>query len=159
SHADTLPNQKHNLSLIGLDTRWNLRPAESRSVPFVLVGFGVGTSHTGGRKPESLQRGAPSIGLGLLQALGGQRHYLRLQVRDELFREREALTFSHHWYATAGLQWIFGGKAHDADLDGVRDWLDECPATPLGATVDAKGCPKDSDGDGVLDGLDKCPGT
>ncbi|HTK32485.1 MAG TPA: OmpA family protein [Candidatus Saccharimonadaceae bacterium] len=159
SHADTLPNQKHNLTYAGLDARWNLRPAESRTVPFVLVGLGYGISHTGGHAPESLERGAGSVGLGLLQAVGGQRHYLRLQVRDEFFREREALTFSNHWYATAGLQVIFGGKAHDADLDGVRDWLDQCPATPIGATVDAKGCPKDSDGDGVLDGLDQCPGT
>jgi OOP family OmpA-OmpF porin len=47
----------------------------------------------------------------------------------------------------------------DADGDGVPDLIDECPNTPAGWTVDAKGCPLDSDGDGVPDSIDKCPGT
>ena len=28
----------------------------------------------------------------------------------------------------------------DADRDGVADYLDQCPNTPIGATVDARGC-------------------
>jgi len=47
----------------------------------------------------------------------------------------------------------------DSDGDGVADHLDHCPATPAGVAVDAKGCPLDSDGDGVLDSIDSCPGT
>jgi len=47
----------------------------------------------------------------------------------------------------------------DADGDGVPDYLDECPDTPSGVEVDAKGCPLDADGDGVPDYLDKCPDT
>ncbi|MEJ2190094.1 MAG: OmpA family protein [Acidobacteriota bacterium] len=47
----------------------------------------------------------------------------------------------------------------DDDGDGVPNHLDECPDTPHGVTVDARGCPVDSDGDGVPDYLDKCPGT
>lgn len=51
----------------------------------------------------------------------------------------------------------------DLDRDGVLDSLDQCPATPAGTAVDAKGCPlnlsDDSDGDGVTNSLDKCPGT
>jgi OOP family OmpA-OmpF porin len=50
-------------------------------------------------------------------------------------------------------------EAGDADDDGVPDTLDQCPNTPRGATVDARGCPIDSDGDAVYDGLDRCPGT
>jgi len=30
----------------------------------------------------------------------------------------------------------------DADQDGISDDLDKCPATPVGAMVDAAGCPK-----------------
>jgi len=41
----------------------------------------------------------------------------------------------------------------------VRDWIDKCPATPIGAKVDATGCPLDTDGDKVWDGLDTCEGT
>src|SRR5438477_299528 len=49
--------------------------------------------------------------------------------------------------------------ALDSDHDGVPDKDDACPNTPLGATVDARGCPHDSDGDGGLDGIDQCPNT
>ncbi|WP_366522393.1 OmpA family protein [Flagellatimonas centrodinii] len=51
------------------------------------------------------------------------------------------------------------GCALDTDGDGVPDYLDQCPNTPAGAEVGPDGCPLDSDGDGVPDGRDKCPGT
>jgi OOP family OmpA-OmpF porin len=47
----------------------------------------------------------------------------------------------------------------DSDGDGVVDRLDQCPDTPRGARVDARGCELDSDGDGVIDRLDQCPDT
>src|SRR5213083_2525656 len=65
-----------------------------------------------------------------------------------------------HIVGSAGLSIFTGPSAfRDADLDGVADGKDACPGTPVGAVVDARGCPKDSDGDGVYDGIDKCPGT
>lgn len=47
----------------------------------------------------------------------------------------------------------------DSDHDGVPDYKDKCPNTPAGVPVDPDGCPLDSDHDGVPDYLDKCPGT
>lgn len=47
----------------------------------------------------------------------------------------------------------------DADGDGVSDSRDQCPGTPDGVTVDAKGCPLDDDKDGVANYMDKCPDT
>ncbi len=47
----------------------------------------------------------------------------------------------------------------DSDGDGVPDLMDDCPATPKGVKVNAKGCPLDSDGDGIPDYLDKEPHT
>jgi len=47
----------------------------------------------------------------------------------------------------------------DEDADGVTDFKDECPYTPAGAQVDAKGCPLDGDKDGVPDGLDDEPAS
>jgi hypothetical protein len=47
----------------------------------------------------------------------------------------------------------------DEDGDGVKDMMDECPRTPAGVPVDAKGCPMDSDGDGVPDHEDDEAGT
>ncbi|MCK5427423.1 MAG: OmpA family protein, partial [Thermodesulfovibrionia bacterium] len=46
-----------------------------------------------------------------------------------------------------------------SDGDGVPDYMDKCPGTPAGVSVDSSGCPPDSDGDGVPDYLDKCPDT
>jgi outer membrane protein OmpA-like peptidoglycan-associated protein len=143
----------------GLDLRWNLRPADGRGVPYFLTGMGYGTSNAEGLTPAKLERGAPSLGLGVLWNLHDQRTYLRLQVRDIMFREREQLEFSNHIAATIGLQHNWGGKVRDQDLDGVRDWLDQCPNTPIGAKVDARGCPIDSDRDSVFDGIDQCPNT
>ena len=66
---------------------------------------------------------------------------------------------------------VFLAKVGDQDGDGVLDPSDQCPNTPRGVRVDARGCPvptqitqapkkiMDSDGDGVLDNMDICPGT
>jgi OOP family OmpA-OmpF porin len=61
------------------------------------------------------------------------------------------------------VEFSFGGTNYsasaDADQDQVPDRKDKCPNTPVGARVDANGCPMDGDGDGVYDGLDQCPDT
>lgn len=51
------------------------------------------------------------------------------------------------------------GCPSDSDTDTVLDGLDDCAATPTGARVDPKGCPTDADADNVFDGLDECPDT
>ena len=50
-------------------------------------------------------------------------------------------------------------QEQDSDNDGVIDRVDQCPATPQGASVDGIGCELDSDNDGVVDSLDICPNT
>jgi OOP family OmpA-OmpF porin len=160
SEADTIGNPTLNFSSIGADLRFNLRPGENKVVPFALAGLGYGRSSGGGVEPDPRERGAPSIGAGALFNLRGHpRWYMRAQVRDIFFREANDQEFSQHFGAMVGIHYLWGGKMKDVDLDSVRDWIDECPATPIGAKVDAKGCPIDSDGDGVPDGIDKCDGT
>ena len=147
SEADTAPNQTHNFSMGGVDLRWNLRPADAKAVPFAFVGAGYGLSHTSGRKPDKLERGAATFGLGLLVNALDPRCYVRIEARDIMFREREQPDFSHNLGVTAGLQWAFFGRVRDQDLDKVRDWNDRCPDTPIGSVVDAHGCPVDPDAD------------
>jgi OmpA-OmpF porin, OOP family len=99
-----------------------------------------------------------SLGLGLAQFVpsGGPR----IELRAEQLLGTPAYT---NWQLILG--WSFGLKAPretprtDSDGDGVYDEDDDCPGTPRGARVDARGCPMDSDGDGVYDGLDQCPDT
>ena len=148
---------KHQWSYLALDALWMVRDPAEHSTPYLLAGFGLGRSNS----PNPIVRaGAPSLGLGFRYNLANNpRAYLRLQARDVMFRERDAGQFSQHLALTAAFQWVFSGRPKDQDLDGVRNWLDQCPNTPIGAKVDAKGCPLDGDGDGVFDGLDKCPDT
>lgn len=50
----------------------------------------------------------------------------------------------------------------DDDKDGVVNYMDECPGTPAGTTVDSHGCSDvqvDSDNDGVVKHKDACPDT
>lgn len=47
----------------------------------------------------------------------------------------------------------------DGDGDGVPDFRDDCPNTPPGVAVDARGCPLDGDADGVPDHMDKEPNS
>jgi|GEM_PF-2169302 len=49
-----------------------------------------------------------------------------------------------HWGFSAGLSWLFGNKAAgpgDADKDGVKDDVDQCPDSPRGSPVNTSGCP------------------
>ena len=53
-------------------------------------------------------------------------------------------------------------SAPDSDSDGVRNGIDECPSSPSGANVDAKGCSTselDNDGDSISNSADQCPNT
>jgi len=149
----------HEFSWTGVDLRWNLRDPSERFTPFLLTGFGYGRSHD----PDLVMfsgRGAAAAGAGVIMNLmGKERAALRLQVRDVFMKEANADQISSHIALTAALQFTFRGKSKDQDLDGVRNWLDACANTPVGAKVDDKGCPVDSDHDGVFDGLDKCEGT
>lgn len=66
------------------------------------------------------------------------------------------------WNGLVGLRYKFGTwppKAPDSDGDGVPDYRDDCPNTPAGAIVNARGCAIDSDADGVADYGDSCPNT
>ncbi len=149
----------HEYSWLGMDLRWSLRDPSERVTPYLLTGFGFGRSHDPDLAIIS-RRGSPSVGAGVIMSLfGRERMALRLQVRDVMLREVDATSFSNHLGVSAALQWSWRGKSKDQDLDGVRNWLDQCPNTPIGANVDARGCPIDSDGDGVFDGLDKCEAT
>ncbi|MEQ1832276.1 MAG: OmpA family protein [Candidatus Eisenbacteria bacterium] len=158
--SDALYNEaEQNLSWTGVDLRWSLRDPSEKVTPYLITGLGYGRTHTPDQQFIT-QKGSPSAGAGVIMSLGGrERMALRLQVKDVMLRERDDKEFSNHIIATAALQFTFRGKSKDADLDGVRNWIDLEPKTPIGAKVDAQGRAKDSDGDGVFDGLDKCEGT
>jgi outer membrane protein OmpA-like peptidoglycan-associated protein len=124
--------------------------------------IGAGYERLFYRGALSFQDNGPHVVLGDRLAIGS-RTALRVEVQGAYFPTTNAPGASGkplNLSANIGLSiFSFGGASRDADHDGVPDKRDRCPGTPLGATVDANGCPGDEDGDGVLNGLDKCPGT
>jgi outer membrane protein OmpA-like peptidoglycan-associated protein len=159
SESELDESQSHDFAYYGADLRWNLVGGENKVVPFVITGFGYGSSKSDAADPTELNGGAATLGLGVLYNVLNPRTYVRLQVRDVFFNERYFEQMNQHFAVTLGLQYTFGGKYKDIDLDGVRDWLDHCPLTPIGAQVTPDGCPTDADQDSVFDGLDSCAST
>lgn len=49
------------------------------------------------------------------------------------------------------------GKPKDDDMDGIPNFVDQCPGTPTAVSVDLIGCPTDKDMDGIADYQDACP--
>lgn len=155
----------------------NMYNRDGRLSPYVLAGIGlVNTDLPGLRDRDDLEL---SAGVGALTGLGGSRVSLRTEV---LYRWQDASDSLSDVLVNVGLSYALGGRRSpvptpaseappsapvappppppaDTDGDGVPDGRDECPATPPGATVDARGCETDGDGDGVVDRLDECPGT
>ena len=127
--------------------------------PYLTGGAGLIWAKTGGATESKF---AWNGGGGFRLRLS-DRIALRTDVRDISYQVldvpagKDKFRHSAEWFG--GLSFGFGGKPKDSDLDGVPDKIDQCPGTPAGARVDAKGCPLDSDGDGVYDGLDQCPDT
>jgi OmpA-OmpF porin, OOP family len=127
--------------------------------PFLFVGGGYSRMQPQATPSTFLNQGNLEFGGGfnlwLSDAVG-----LRLEARDimwipgaDIYEKTQTLVVG------GGLTMAVGGRAHDADYDGVSDKKDACANTPVGAKVDAKGCPLDSDGDKVFDGIDMCPNT
>ena len=117
----------------------------------------------GGTSPYRFTDGGVHGGAGV-KFFMSSRFALRFEGRG-IYTPTTNATFgpknATHLVASAGVSFFqsSGPPAADADHDGVPDKQDACPDTPLGATVDKRGCPSDSDGDGVLNGIDKCPDT
>src|SRR5881628_982216 len=132
----------------------------SRLMLYLLGGYSL--LDFGTRAPYRFTDNAMHGGAGVRIFLT-QRVALRLEGRGVYVpstRSAFGPTTATHFVATAGLSvFHLGGPPQDSDKDGIPDKKDACPNTPLGATVDARGCPTDSDKDGVYDGLDKCPNT
>jgi OOP family OmpA-OmpF porin len=100
-----------------------------------------------------------SIGAGFAQNGHGWRGEARVEnlIGNRGLSGADVTNFQVIVGYTFGLYAFDEGR--DSDGDGVPDIKDDCPNTPRGATVDARGCPHDSDGDGVWDGIDQCPNT
>ncbi len=154
------------LELYGGNVIFNIAPTKIIS-PFLIGGWQEAKLDKNDIWPDETFLNGPQVGAGLfLWPL--PRLALRAEVRDWLWDfnsppapDPPGEDWTHNLVYSLGVEVALGGwlTRKDADHDGVLDTKDRCPDTPLGARVDAAGCPIDSDGDGVADGLDRCDAT
>lgn len=133
--------------------------------PYLLAG--VGYLNVDSEIYSDDSQTAYSYGAGLQWRLGARPMAARLEYRVRDASEK-GLDFDDA-IISLGIRFDFGRtemptpavapQPQDSDGDGVNDTLDQCPNTPAGERVDARGCPLDSDGDGVSDSADACPNT
>lgn len=142
--------------------------ANSNTRPYLLIGAGE-QGYDAGEAGEEYEA--------FLNAGVGLKHRFTdlLSLRSDVRAVQSTEEYRTDWAFNIGLQFFFGKAAKasapapveapkplDSDGDGVVDSLDNCPNSPAGKPVNARGCPRkprDDDKDGVPNNKDKCPDT
>ncbi len=139
---------------------YDIRVGESSSL---FLKGGVGTTKYDDCPAVSVPGSGPCGSASTVVAGGGFRAAVSpiLMIRGGLDyqRNRDGTSFSNLVGSLGLTVMAVSRPLIDTDQDGVFDRKDKCPATPVGAIVNKKGCPSDTDRDGVQDGLDRCPDT
>ena len=130
----------------------------------VGVVLGGGFVHTMYRRDRHVSDNGATGSAGIRLGLGDVTSIRVDTYLDYIPSPKNNASDNWNWGIQPGLSFMLGGrgegKVRDKDGDGVPDKVDDCPKTPTGDKVDAKGCTiKDSDGDGVLDDVDACADT
>ena len=144
-----------------VDALYHLNP-KNRLVPYLALGLGY--LSYGDDRMEDDNPSFFNYGLGLKYFIND-----RMLLRTDL-RHLHSLDTSHDNLTYAlGISYLFAGNSSsksvkisgpdDGDGDGVNDYNDRCPGTPLGVQVDILGCAPDTDRDGIADYKDRCPDT
>jgi OOP family OmpA-OmpF porin len=138
--------------------------------PYVVLGLGMQKSNLNFIGKETNPTG--SAGFGFDWRIGDGPFSVRTEARLRRVEDGGDRSFTDS-LVTLGFVYRFGGDAQDlgvpdkpkdTDGDGVLDIWDECPDTPPGVDVTARGCEiqdmtRDTDGDRVPDYRDQCPNT
>lgn len=127
--------------------------------PYVVVGAGeirINEDSFGYPDNWHARQTMVNIGAGIKYRLG-PRWQLRGDARG--FQGIEEGGMDAFVSLAIGYQWGDEVAPRDWDGDGIYSNVDQCPQTPVGIDVDARGCPLDSDDDGVPDYMDQCPAT
>lgn len=154
-----------------LNLLWNVQ-THARVRPFITVGAGYERfdSVTTGTQYDIGYNG----GVGF-RFFAGDNAGVRLEGRYAFAKvDTGTENWEKNYEGLLGMFFLFGKHeapkaapvaapvvVKDSDADGVNDDADQCPGTPAGSKVDAKGCvvENDDDKDGVTNTDDKCPGT
>jgi len=164
--VDTAVWDEMDLKSYGANLIAKLFPS-ARFTPYFLAGWHEQEFPAVGLMNDKSYVNGPQAGVGLLWWVA-PRIALKPEVRDWMWSYDSPPApgdpgddLRHNFTYSVGLSFAIGGwqAGADTDKDGVRDRRDMCPDTPLGARVDAGGCPLDADKDGVFDGLDRCDAT
>lgn len=159
---------------VELDLGWHRAGDLTAFVPATAVLYGARAGTTGlflgagYARPSLGVDGSDAVADNALVALAGYRRFvarrvaLRFDARALVSPASDlpGVDGAVHAILSFGVS-FYPARAPDPDqdADGVTDAQDRCYATPAGAVVDDRGCPRDTDGDGVPNGADACPHT
>lgn len=122
---------------------------------FLSGGMGLMSVNSDG--DADFTRPMASLGVGQAWDAGGNEAF-RWEVRADHSFGNGSLPGASLSNVQALLGYAWGlSVPPDSDGDHVPNRFDQCLKTPIGADVDARGCPADSDGDAILDDRDRCP--
>ena len=137
--------------------------------PYAVLGIGYQKANLNFIGKES--NFTTSAGVGLNWRIGSSPFSVRAEARLRNTNDGGGREFTDT-FASLGFVYTFGARdlgvpedrPTDTDRDGVLDMWDECPDTPPGVEVTARGCEiqdmtRDTDGDRVPDYRDECPNT
>ncbi|RJP93932.1 MAG: outer membrane beta-barrel domain-containing protein [Desulfobacteraceae bacterium] len=151
-----------------LDAVYNIFP-DQKCVPYVAAGLGAISfdPHGDCSDTEFMMNYGAGIKYFIYEDLialrGDVRHLISFDHTQSNLLYTAGLMFNFGCDkpapAPAPVETVVAPPKLDSDKDGVYDCDDACPDTPIGVSVDAKGCPLDTDGDGVADYKDECPNT
>ena len=145
---------------------------EGTVVPFAKIGAGY--EKIGVKSNGNIDGMFADLGAGLKVPFSDN---IALKLEAIYMAKHNNSRYDNNLIALAGLTFAFGEIKEevapapvvvapvvvdgDADNDGVKDSVDNCPSTPAGSSVDAKGCilDGDDDNDGVLNSVDQCLAT
>lgn len=105
-------------------------------------------------------------GLGLRYPLQNRINLVTELKGMQMLKSNSSQDAEFAFYIGLGAPFGMTRSPRDSDGDGVFDYADMCPSSPVGSSVGLDGCPQkqviayqDSDGDTVPDSVDVCPNT
>jgi OOP family OmpA-OmpF porin len=150
------------LTQYGIDGLYYFKSDES-NVHDAIQPYGtVGLGHANFKRTVRTDRETQlRAGLGLRMLLND---HWSAKADARLIYSKEASTIDN--VLTVGLSYAFNDQTKkvppadsDTDRDGVPNYADDCPTTPIGTKADGNGCAIDSDNDSVADYKDNCPNS
>ena len=147
--TETVLSTEVDSSQMGLKALYHFDTTRPGIIPYIALGLNEIKF-----EPENGQEESET---GIMIGLGLKTYFTeRLSLRLELNNTRYEESHDHDSQFWIGLSYLFGGSSQ---APVVEEEIEEPAPAPTPVAPVAPAAPKDSDGDGVYDNADQCPNT